>query len=286
MKSSVISIAAAVGFALVSVAANAGLVAPPVSGGNFQAPAAAPTTTGLFLAIFDTAGTHSDLVNLGYDTTAVNLASGNLNPDTAGGAFSLAANPTGAAGQVLQVDFGIVPGFSTVSGTLATDQFMVVGGISGGAGTEQAVVGAPNTPPTAFSAVSGLINNIQTEIADWQASAPTSGFLTDTTGTQTYSPQSGPLHSGALVTNQSFSAAVGSALSFFNITTTSSHVAHDTAYTNASSPPNGFFFLGSNGDLTYNIGAPAPVPLPAAAWLFTSGLLGLVGVARRRRAQA
>ena len=29
-------------------------------------------------------------------------------------------------------------------------------------------------------------------------------------------------------------------------------------------------------------GEPAPVPLPAAVWLFGSGLLGLVGVARRR----
>ena len=29
--------------------------------------------------------------------------------------------------------------------------------------------------------------------------------------------------------------------------------------------------------------APAAVPLPAAVWLFGSGLLGLVGVARRRR---
>ena len=30
-------------------------------------------------------------------------------------------------------------------------------------------------------------------------------------------------------------------------------------------------------------GEPAPVPLPAAAWLFGSGLLGLIGVARRKR---
>ena len=33
-------------------------------------------------------------------------------------------------------------------------------------------------------------------------------------------------------------------------------------------------------------GSPAPVPLPAAVWLFGSGLAGLVGFARRRRAAA
>jgi hypothetical protein len=29
---------------------------------------------------------------------------------------------------------------------------------------------------------------------------------------------------------------------------------------------------------------PAPVPIPAAAWLFGSGLLGLIGIARRKAA--
>ena len=31
---------------------------------------------------------------------------------------------------------------------------------------------------------------------------------------------------------------------------------------------------------------PAPVPIPAAVWLFGSGLLGLVGVARRKKSAA
>ncbi len=45
---------------------------------------------------------------------------------------------------------------------------------------------------------------------------------------------------------------------------------------------NGFFYPAyANGDLIFS--AVAVVPVPAAVWLFASGLLGLVGVARQRR---
>jgi hypothetical protein len=42
--------------------------------------------------------------------------------------------------------------------------------------------------------------------------------------------------------------------------------------------------LSSNGTLTLTGNSTAPVPLPAAVWLFGSGLMGLVGVSRRRKA--
>lgn len=41
----------------------------------------------------------------------------------------------------------------------------------------------------------------------------------------------------------------------------------------------------STGAVTWNVASPAAVPVPAAAWLLGSGLLGLVGVARRRKQQ-
>ncbi|HQU17212.1 MAG: hypothetical protein B7Z74_00915 [Deltaproteobacteria bacterium 21-66-5] len=42
-------------------------------------------------------------------------------------------------------------------------------------------------------------------------------------------------------------------------------------------------FAGFNANFNLNGITPAPVPIPAAVWLFGSGLLGLVGVGRRKR---
>jgi hypothetical protein len=44
--------------------------------------------------------------------------------------------------------------------------------------------------------------------------------------------------------------------------------------------------LATNGQLTFAANTVSAVPLPAAVWLFGSGLMGLVGVSRRRKAAA
>lgn len=48
----------------------------------------------------------------------------------------------------------------------------------------------------------------------------------------------------------------------------------------------GTIALGANGDVTFASTSVAPVPLPAAAWLFGAGLMSLAGVVRRRRVSA
>ena len=60
--------------------------------------------------------------------------------------------------------------------------------------------------------------------------------------------------------------------------TLSLHVDLNTSAisTGTNSPTN---FAGATGSIV----APAAVPLPASAWLFMSGLLGVVGIGRRRR---
>jgi hypothetical protein len=74
------------------------------------------------------------------------------------------------------------------------------------------------------------------------------------------------------------SAGVDTALSFWHLGTTDGADVVTTQFDNV-------WTLSSNGVLTY---APSvsQVPVPAAVWLFGTGLMGLVGVARRKTAAA
>jgi hypothetical protein len=84
------------------------------------------------------------------------------------------------------------------------------------------------------------------------------------------------------------SGSVSAALGFWEFmanTAGATKPSTATQFSNASG--NGQWTLSQSGDLVYSIaGATSTVPLPAAAWLFGSGLLGLLGVGRRRFARA
>jgi len=78
----------------------------------------------------------------------------------------------------------------------------------------------------------------------------------------------------------------------FSITGIDGDTVNDYAIGSTLNPSSGEFFAAhiagfydaATGETSAQFAGSSPVPVPAAVWLFGSGLLGLVGVARRRRA--
>ena len=78
-------------------------------------------------------------------------------------------------------------------------------------------------------------------------------------------------------------AVVGQSLGFFALQASSTvGLGKISATQFKSADGNAAWTLGANGTLSYSVPAPAAVPLPAAVWLLGSGLIGMVGVARRK----
>ncbi len=297
------SIAAAVAVALVSSAANAALTGPPgqpaVSAGG-----ATGTGNGLYLAVFNDADKVTDLIALGgggsnylyagvsyalngTGTATLSDVTSGTEPFTSG-----VTNPAGS-GTVYQMNFGQISNYSQ-SITLASGTVTTVGnalfGSSNVANTEYMVVDANGGNHTSADSTIGstpyaggpsvITAAIQSEASTWYSITNT-GPLVDTTGTASYAAVNG-LGDGTLGGGVNFDGSVGTALKFYQYSTTGGNFYY-TQYVGNNGGA-GFWYLSNTGDVSWNIAsATAPVPLPAAVWLFASGIVGLGAIGRRRR---
>ena len=282
------SIAAAVGLALASGAAHAQLASPT------PLPSTAPTSdTTLMMAVWNTNNEASEIVNLGYTFDEINNATGNLTPNSATSPFvtATATNPAGVTESVLQLNFGTIANIGTSLDFNSTEgaQFAIYSvaapadlgpGIQG-----QVLTTSTGTPTSTTAGDNTFVQNVQSEIAAWDQDDPNEGTALDVNCSTTECVQSGPLAGGGVAGNPSglgtMGTSIGSSLNFYDLTGTSRGVYTESEYANALGA--GFFSLSSTGELTWNVPeAVSAVPLPAAAWLFASGLLGLGLIGRRR----
>jgi hypothetical protein len=244
-----------------------------------------PSATGLYLEVWNNVTNATELVNLSYGYTDVTAASGNLS-GTGSPFVSGVTNPTGAGGTVSQLDFGDIANsssfasnsvYTVVAGATATQT-----GITQVQGLE---IGASSKPGVTEGGLGTVISNVQSEIANWASQTGATGTFYDSSGGTTVAGNAAPSSSLSFGNSAISGGAVGSSLSFYNILGNTSAASTKDGIPKGSdvvTAYSGFWYLNSStGDLTYNVSA-SPVPLPAAVWLFGSGLLGLAGVGRRR----
>ena len=185
-----------------------------------------------------------------------------------------------------------IAGFSFFGGGLAeaTDVlFQAIGDGAGGPGTLVAGQmgfnwnGNNGIPVTAIFDASGFFASIGAVGTTWTVDANSAGNATSSTGDYVITSPFG-----------TFTGVLGTApMAMTNFNTAGTTLGSIFPLTDdgiSGSPMTTAPFLGFNANFDFmsmtatNLGNPVTgVPVPAAVWLFGSGLVGLAGVARRRR---
>jgi hypothetical protein len=253
----------------------------PTSG---PAPGPGPTTgSGLMAIVYDST-THFGFIEwLGNTFSSFSLTGSDgattqgksLDFGTLGGsAFSSFASSAISAGD--NVEFAVVaasiPGGGQVNSILST------GPLTGGFGTTSntAVTNLANTLNSALGAAGSLysVSNCN-PCQGASASDPAVAVLTS------LNTNLSALNAGA--SQALWTSTSGASLGFYQVTNGTGLTGKPTATQYKDSAGDlGTWALSSTGDLTYTMGQVSNVPLPAAGWLLVSGLMGLLGVGRRR----
>jgi len=264
-----------VALALAAAAGQASAAVVPASTGNGD----------LFLTAWDSSLNLSYSRDLGVDLTsflANGMSASGLTSVFAGDALF---TTTFANSSANNISWNIVAGDNVVNGT------------PNAAGSLRILSTSTVTPGTGFifknSSLQGATNNIN-NFQGYQVNDPLpagTGCGTNPSCVITNSADPGfggnttwgsSLGGNGTISN--VGTGFGSSLFFYYITGNGGNsLASSTLTAFANAAGNGTWTLASNGAATYAIPGVSAVPIPAAVWLFGSGLLGLVGIARRKR---
>jgi hypothetical protein len=243
----------------------------------------AVTATGSSTGVYalDTGITVSSLMPGPYSSTAANSTAFSAAGKVIGPSSTLSTFLTSHSGSTIEwtLEGGQYnnPGFAGGSPTQAQNNNSVAPGSALAVMTSPALTSAfPGVSTASTVQFQAFLNGLQNDL--------TSDGLTSLTGTETgtatenISAQSKYNFFGG----PDLAATGSTAIKLFGFTGNSVNNGTLQSYVLGSAT------LGADGTLTINGngGGTAPVPLPAAVWLFGSGLMGLVGVSRRRKAAA
>jgi hypothetical protein len=279
MRISVKMIAASVVLALASAAASAAVPSVPPQ----PAPAPIPSTdvatgSGLIVSIWDSVRGVSLVDYVGLNESQFLPGNTNATPD---------------AGLVL--NFGSISGYSSVFGGSdnANIQYTISSALYNGALSGRVLETTLAAAPAGNirnSAIGNAVASSRSFTGNLNANCANANPCTAATNTDaTYAGQTSWAEKYGNNLPLSAAASVGTAMGFYLLSTTStSPTSNGTVQRYGNSTGFASWLLGTDGSLTYSLaGAGGPnVPLPAAVWLFLSGMVGFGTVARRRKEDA